>query len=183
MQQREEEDGVAAPSLVALAAALALAACSPVLDWRESHPEGSGAVMLFPCRPVRHDRTVRVADATLRWQLHSCAAGGATFSLAVADGAEPAQVTPLLAALRTEAVANLGGSATEQPPVAIAGATPNAQSALLRIVGRRPEGRPVVAHAAFFVKGLRLYQATVLADDEPAGSEALDTFFASIRLP
>jgi hypothetical protein len=183
MQQREEHDGVATSGLVALAAAIVLAACSPVLDWRESHPEGSGAAMLFPCRPVRHDRTVRVGEITLRWQLHSCAAGGATFSLAVADGAEPVQVTPLLAALRSETLANLGGAATEQPLPAIAGATPNAQSALLRIVGQRPGGRRVVGHAAFFVKGLRLYQATVLDNDESAGSEALETFFASIRLP
>ena len=38
--------------------------------------------------------------------------------------------------------------------------------------------------AAFFVKGLRLYQATVLGDDDaPAAREAADTFFGAIRLP
>ena len=73
--------------------------------------------------------------------------------------------------------------AVEAPPPAIAGATPNGQSALLRIDGRRPDGRPVVARAAFFVKGLRLYQATVLGAGEPVNAEALETFFASIRLP
>jgi hypothetical protein len=36
---------------------------------------------------------------------------------------------------------------------------------------------------AFFVKGLRLYQATVLGDDDPADGETLETFFGSIRLP
>ncbi len=76
-----------------------------------------------------------------------------------------------------------GATATERPLPAIAGATPNAESTLLRIVGRRGDGRRVVAHAAFFVKGLRLYQATVLGDDDPADGEVLETFFGSIRLP
>jgi hypothetical protein len=185
MRQREGQHGDRPARLVALVAALLLSACSPTFDWRESRPDGSGASLLFPCRPDRQERRVRVADTMLRLQLFSCSAGEATFSLTVGDGAEPAQVRPLLAALRKQALANLAAAeATERPLPAIAGATPNPESALLRIVGRRADGRRVVAHAAFFVKGLRLYQATVLGgDDDPAGSEALATFFASIRLP
>jgi hypothetical protein len=184
MRQREQQHGARPAQLAMLATTLLLTACSPTLDWRESRPEGSGAILLFPCRPDRHERSVRVVDTTLRLQLHSCKAGGATFSLTVGDGAEPAQVTPVLAALRNQTLANLGAAdVTERPLPPIAGATPNPESALLRIVGRRADGRRVVAHAAFFVKGLRLYQATVLADDDPAGSETLATFFASIRLP
>lgn len=182
MQRRELQAAVAAPA-VALLALLCLGACAPALDWRETHPAGSGVVMMFPCRPDRHERTVRMVDADLRLQLHSCRAGGATFSLAAADGADPARVMPLLAALRAQALANLGGGAIEEPLPAIAGATPNPQSALLLIVGQRQDGRRVVAHAAFFVKGLRLYQATVLGADQTPGSEALETFFGSIRLP
>ena len=185
MRQRNEQHGDRPARLAALLAALLLSACSPTFDWRESRPDGSGATLQFPCRPDRHERSVRVAETTLRVQLFSCSAGDATFSLTVGDGAEPTQVTPLLAALRKQTLANLAAAeATERPLPAIAGATPNPESALLRIVGRRADGRRVVAHAAFFVKGLRLYQATVLGgDDDPAGSEALATFFASIRLP
>jgi hypothetical protein len=184
MRQRGGRHGVAASPWAVLAIACALGACSPALDWRESRPEGSGATLLFPCRPARQDRDVRVGTATLRLQLHSCNAGDMTFSLAVADGAEPAQVTQLLAALRAQALANLGNSAaSERPLPAISGATPNPQSALLRIAGQRPDGRRVVADAAFFVKGLRLYQAMVLGEGDPDRSETLETFFASIRFP
>jgi hypothetical protein len=182
MQQRRHRRRVPAPA-AALLAVVSFVACAPALDWRESHPDGSGVVMMFPCRPDRQERTARVGDATLRLQLHSCRAAGATFSLAAADGAEPAQVTPLLGTLRSQVLANLGGVATEEPLPAIVGATPNAQSALLRIDGRRADGRRVVAYAAFFVKGLRLYQAMVLDADAAAGNEALETFFSSIRLP
>jgi hypothetical protein len=45
--------------------------------------------------------------------------------------------------------------------------------------GRLPDGRRVVEDAAFFVKGLRVYAATVLGESIPA--EAVETFFASIK--
>jgi hypothetical protein len=182
MHKRRPQHGVAAPAAGWLAA-LVVGACAPALDWREAHPAGSGVTMMFPCRPDRQERTLQVGTATLRLQPHSCRAAGATFSLAAADGAEPAEVTPLLAALRSQALATLGGVATEQPLLAIAGATPNARSVLLRVVERRPDGRRVVAYAAFFVKGLRLYQAMILGADETTGKEAIETFFSSIHLP
>jgi hypothetical protein len=133
MHMRAPRPGVGG---VAAALALVLAACSPVFDWRESRPEGSDAALMFPCRPERHQRPVRLGAATLPMRLHACSAGDAVFSLSVLDVADPVQVTPLLA-----------------------------------------------ADAAFFVKGLRLYQATILGSDKAPGREAVDTFFGAIRLP
>jgi hypothetical protein len=112
-------------------------------------------------------------------QMHSCSAAGAAFSLAFADVADVARVTSLLAALRVAAQANLGGAATARPLV-VAGATPNEQSALIQIEGRLPDGRRLVEHAAFFARGLRLYQATALG--ESIDADALDTFFNSIQV-
>ena len=96
---------------------------------------------------------------------------------------DPARVTPELSALRAQLLANLAAAATEERPLALAGATPNVQSARLHIVGKRPDGSRVVADAAFFVKGLTLYQATVLGSDDAPGREAVETFFGAIRLP
>lgn len=163
--------------------ALLFAGCAPALDWRESRPEGSGATMTFPCRPQRHERTVRIGDTEARMQLHSCAAADAVFSLSVVDASGPGEVSGLVAALRRQASVNISGAATARELPRVAGATPNPQSGLSVIVGRRPDGRPVVEHAAFFVKGLRVYQATVLGDGQHPGDEAVDTFFAAIRLP
>ena len=182
MQTRARRPGVRGAA-AALAAAMAALACSPVFDWRETRPEGSGAALVFPCRPDRHERTVRIGVAVLAMQLHSCSAGGATFALGTVDVADPADVTPLLAAFRVQAAANLGDAASEQSAFAPPGATPNPQSVRTAFAGARPDGRRVVAQAAFFVKGLRLYQATVLGADDTRGREAVDTFFGAIRLP
>ena len=157
----------------------ALAACAPPFDWRDVRPEGSGVTMLFPCRPDRHERAVRIAGSELRMQMHSCTAAGATFSLAFVDAALPGQVAPLLAELRARAAGNIGG-VSEAHPFAPPGATPNEHSALLQTFGRLPDGRRVTEHAAFFVKGLRLYQATAIAESLPV--DAAQTFFGAIKL-
>jgi hypothetical protein len=158
---------------------MSLAACAPSLNWRDTRPEESGVRMLFPCRPDRHERTIRIADAEMRMRMHSCSAAGAVFSLAFVDVAEPARVTPVLVAMRGAAAANLNGTAAARPWV-VPGATPNEKSALVRVEGRLPDGRLVVEHATFFVKGLRLYQATALGDSLDA--DAIETFFGSITV-
>ena len=124
-----------------------------------------------------------LAGADVPMRMHACSAAGANFSLAALDVAEPAAVTATLTALRTHLIANVSGAATEQRPLALAGATPNPASARLHILGKRPDGSPVVADTVFFVKGLRLYQAAVLGSGDAPGAEAVDTFLGSLRLP
>jgi len=172
-----------APRTAALAlAAACLVACSPTLDWRESRPEGSGATLMFPCRPGKLERTVHLAGATLTMQQHACSAGGVLYSLSVAQAAAPESVSPLLAAWRADAASNIGGVASELPPPVVSGATPNPNSGFVRLAGKLPDGRPVVEHAAFFVRGTRLYQAAVVTTTKRVGPEALDNFFGAIRL-
>jgi hypothetical protein len=165
--------------LLAAALLIAVVACTPTLNWRDTRPEGSGVAMLFPCRPDGHERTIRVAGDPLRMQMHSCRAAGAAFSLAFVDAPGAARVTPLLAEMRAAAAAHVSGTVAVRAMV-VPGATPNEQSALVRIEGRLPDGRAVVEHAAFFVKGLRLYQATALGESLTA--DALETFFGSIKI-
>jgi hypothetical protein len=165
------------PAAVAL---IAVAACTPSLDWRESRPAGSGVAMLFPCRPERHEREVRIAGfSSLRMQMQSCAAAGATFSLAFIDATRPDQVDRLLEALRRLAADNIAG-APEPSPFQAPGATPNALAGRLRIAGRLPDGKPVIEHAAFFVRGSRVFQATAIGASLP--EEAVQTFFGAIKV-
>ena len=167
------------PGPVAAVFLVAMAACTLALDWRQAHLEGSGVAMLFPCRPDRHERAVQLAGVGLRMQMHSCRAARASFSLAYVDAAQPAQVGPLLDELRGRAVANIAGVGAVRP-FAVPGATPNERSAQLRVEGRLPDGSEITEHAAFFVKGLRVYQATALGKAVPA--EAVETFFGAIKV-
>ena len=184
MQTRARLPGVRGTAAAIASACAAAAGCSPTFDWREARLEGTDVAMMFPCRPVKQERTVRVADAARPMRLHSCTAGDGLFMLASIDVADPREVTTSLAAFRAQAAANLAGSATENGPFTPAGATPNPQSARIVIAGARADGQRVVAQAAFFVKGLTLYQAAVLgAGDNTSGREATETFFGAIHLP
>jgi hypothetical protein len=166
--------------IVALAA-VAGAACSPTLNWREFVPEGSGLTATFPCRPDRETRDVVLAGSSTSMTLLACSAGGATYALSFADVADPARITATLGALRTSAVANVQGVAPRVAPLRIKGMTANEQAARIAVSGRRPDGAALQEQAAFFTRGQRVYQATVIgAQPVPQSAE---TFFGGLKFP
>jgi hypothetical protein len=163
-----------------LAASIGLGACTPTLDWREFEPEGSGIVVNFPCRTDRHARKVSVAGMAVRMEMLVCTAGGATYALAFIDLTGPEEVASVLAGLRAAAAGNLGVVEPVSGPLIVRGMTPNPMAARLRFNGRRPDGAAVQEQAAFFAKGLRVYQASVIG---PAlVEEGVDTFFGGLKL-
>ncbi len=165
--------------IAALVAASCSAACSPTLDWREFVPEGTDISVSFPCRPDRQARAVTVAGAKAQMQMLACNAGEATFALAFVDVADPARVGATLAELRATAASNLQDASPQNAPLQIKGMTPNAQAARLTIAGKLPDGAAVQEHAAFFARGLRVYQATVIGA-KPA-PQVVDTFIAGLK--
>lgn len=165
----------------ALGAAVGLlAACAPALDWRELRPEGSGLVLLMPCKPERQARQVSLASTQVRLELHACSAGGITWGVAHADVGDPARVGAALDELRASAARNLGAAQATALPLKVEGATPNASSQRVQLAGHMPDGRAAVEQTAVFVKGTRVFQAVALG--QALDAEAVDTFFASLRL-
>ena len=59
--------------------------------------------------------------------------------------------------------------------------TPNDQAGRMVVSGRLPDGAAVQEHALFFVRGLRVYSATVIgAKPVP---QAVEIFFGGLRFP
>ena len=169
-------------ALPSLATAVAiLAGCSPALDWREFQAEGSGIVASFPCKPDRHVRTVKLEVQTVRMEMLVCSVGEVSYALSFADLDDPARVSDALQELQGLARSNLASEGSESQPLQVPGMTPNPKAARLRVNGRRPDGAAMQEQAAFFVKGLRVYQATVLG--KHVSAEAADTFLGGLRLP
>jgi hypothetical protein len=164
-----------------LVALLALAGCSPALDWRESRPEGSAAQLMFPCKPASHARRVTLAGANVEMSMFACSAGGTTYALTFADLRDPGLVTPALDELATALATHLRASApAASQPIAVRGMTPNARAARWSVAGQLPDGRAVQERAALFAHGTRIYQATMLG---PAiDAEAEQTFFGALRV-
>jgi hypothetical protein len=169
------------PRWIAALAMAASAACSPTLDWREFVPDGSELGMTFPCRTDRHARPVVLAGATVQMQMLVCSAGDATWAVSFFDVADPARVSATLAEWRASTVANVQGVAAPPVPVQIKGMTPNEQAVRVTAAGKLPDGAAVQEHAAFFVRGLRVYSATVIGTKPPP--QAVEVFFAGLKFP
>ncbi len=168
-------------NFIAALAATCSVACSPALDWREFVPEGTDIRVAFPCRPDRQARAVVVAGSRTQMQMLACSAGEATFALAFLDVTEPARVGATLAELRATAASNLQSASPKSGPLQIRGMTPNEHAARLTVHGTLPDGAAVRAEAAFFARGLRVYQATVVG---AAPSPALaDVFIGGLQFP
>lgn len=157
-----------------------LCACSPTLDWREVRPEGSAALALFPCKPSVQTRTVQLGAARARMTIAACRAGGATYAIAFADVADPAQVAPALGALRASAVTNWGASGRVLGPMRVPGMTPNTLAERLRFEGKLPSGEAVSQEAGFLARGTRVWQVSVMG--QPLEREAVETFFENLKL-
>jgi hypothetical protein len=162
-------------------AAFMACACSPALDWRELRPEGSGIAALFPCKPDRNVRSLAVAGHQVRMEMLACSADGATYALAYVDLPEPAAIGPALAELRGFAAVNIGAAPATVAALQVPGMTPHPQAARVAFSGRLPDGAAVQEQAAFFAKGLRVYQASVIGTR--LQGEGAETFLAALKLP
>ena len=159
--------------------AIGLAACAPEANWREFNAEASGVVTMFPCRPDHHARPLRVAGSQVRMEMLVCAAAGSTFALGFLDVTDPARVQATLGEMRSIALANVHGAAPQLALARIPGMTPNSQAVRLSMGGTLPDGGAIHVHAAFFAKGLRVYQATVIGA-APA-PQLVETFFDGLK--
>jgi len=151
-----------------------------MLNWREIRPEGSELFAMFPCKPERFARSVMLAGAKVEMRMSSCVVNGVTFAVAYASVVDPVRVTAAITELRNAAAGNIGGTAKDVAQAAVAGMTPNPLSGRVVLTGRSPDGNALQEQAVFFVKGLRVYQASIVGPT--VDPEAADIFVAGLRL-
>jgi hypothetical protein len=166
--------------MTAAALLLAVAACSPALDWREIRPEDSGVIAMFPCKPKLFARQVPLAGAKVEMRLASCMAKDTTYAIGYANVVDPGQVTRAIEQLRGAAAVNIGAAPAGGVAWSVSGMTPNPLAEKVVMTGHDAEGKPIHEQAVFFVKGLRVYQATMVGP--VLDPEAAETFFGGLKL-
>jgi hypothetical protein len=161
-----------------LAAAAALLACAPALNWREIRVESTGLKAMFPCKPDRAMRPVAMPDGPVNLQALACDAGGAQFAVVFAQR-PPATAGEFLSRWQAATLAGLHSSAArETRPFRPAGALDLPQSLMLVAEGRRADGSAVQGQAAWFAHGQQVFQAVVYA--ERLRPEAVEPFFSAL---
>jgi hypothetical protein len=111
---------------------------------------------------------VPIEGTPLRMEMVTCTAEGIHVRSQHFAVRDPAAVSAAIDAVKAASVANLGGTRAENVcGFQLAGMTPNPRPARLEVTGRRPDGEAVDLHAAFFTRGLRIYQLSVLGKAPP----------------
>lgn len=166
-------------ALIAILLGVAIAACTPALDWRSVHSADGGVELQFPCKPTSLTRPVAIDGRSVPMTMLSCSAQGLTFGLVDADLGDPARVTPALIAMRAALAANLGAREIDAGPFALPGMTPNPHAVRVRYAGHAPDGAPIEEEAVFFTRAMHVYQAAVLGahPDE----DVVAAFFDNLR--
>ena len=166
-----------------LIASALLAACSPTFNWRAASLdiEASTLAAMLPCKPDQAVRSVVLGTNTLSLHMLGCEAGGATFTVAGAQVAEPALLSPTLAAWQSAMAVQLKASAPGAlERLALPGATAVAGSGRQSLAGAAAN-----AQVAWFARGLTLYQAAIYTQDvnTKLPADTVDSFFEGLRLP
>jgi len=166
----------------ALAALLALAACSPSLNWRQVRPEGTRLNLLLPCKPDKAQKVVPLGGRATPLSMLGCDADGATFAVAVADVGDAAQAAPVLAQWQALTLANMKAAPASLQPLTlkISGAAAGLAVSRVQAQGQRADGAAVSTQAAYFAQGSQLFQVVMYAPT--IAPEVAETFFSSLKL-
>ena len=179
---------------LAVGIALALAACSPALNWRTVQLKDAPLQIALPCDPQTATRPVALGLGTVQLSVLGCEARQATYAVSHFRVAEPARAAETLAYWQAAVLAQLHSEraagqaallhARGDGPWVTAGALNLPQSQRLTFEGLDAGGRKVVGHGLWFARmegsAARVYHAVIYAD-QLLPAEA-DTFFAGLRL-
>jgi len=161
----------------AAAVLVALAACSPELDWREfTSPEGQFTVML-PARPTRESRELVLAGAKVRMQMVTAQVSGTAFGVGYADLPSAADAARTVSEIRDALTRNLGGRVISERPVDLDGAT----GIEFQVEGAA-QGSPMRLAARVVAAGNRFYQVVVVGRAERVTGVDLTLFPGSFKL-
>ncbi len=173
-----------------LLGALALAGCSPALNWRNVPVTDAHLTVSLPCKPDHGKKNVALGTEQVELSMVGCEAKGALFALSYMEIGDPSRVGAVLALWHNAVRAQLQlpkqapGTAPEERPFTRKGALNIPQSVRMQATGRAADASAVQADGVWFahLKGsqVQLVHAVVYAkqrDDEVANS-----FLESITL-
>lgn len=163
-----------------LGSILALSACSPALNWRESSAGPAGALkLLLPCKPDRASRPMPLAGETVDLHMLGCEADGILFAVSWAEMKDASRTGPALAQWQAAMLAALRASTPQVQPFALKGA--DAQPGAVRVSagGQRPNGGAVQALGVWFARGAQVFHAVMYADK--LNADGTETFFSGLE--
>lgn len=159
--------------LIAIAAGIALSACSPKFDWREVRGSSAPFTVLLPAKPSTFTREMELGGVKLQMQMTAADAAGVSFAVGCARVDDAGKVPEVLAAMRTGMLKNIQGVPTAQNP-------PDAER--LEAIGTLPNQQPVKLVGRFLARGPWVYQVVAIGAQQALTPDVLDTFMTSFKV-
>lgn len=165
--------------LAALLASLALSACSPTYNWRESSDSGAHFSVLLPGKPASVTRQVDLDGPKVEMNMTAAEVDGTTFAVGTAELGDSPAAGKALDAMATALLNNIGGTARAE---AVLPGKTEAYGRVLDLDARGSvRGRPQRLVARLAARDKRIYQILILGEDKAVTDEIVETFFASFK--
>ncbi len=159
---------------------LALAACSPSLNWREVRGADAPYSVLLPAKPASHSRTVALGDLKVEMSMTAAEVDDMNFAVASARIDDASKRETALATMQRAMLRNIGAEQHSEKKVVLDGGVPATE---IEASGRAARnGRTLLLRARFAIHGERVYQAVAIGPKDQLTPEASDTFLSSFKL-
>lgn len=171
-------------ALGVVAAAGALAACSPTYDWRTISNSESGYTVDLPAKPGADERRIDVNGTPMRMRMQTAEVANDVFVVGTLElpDAQPATQQKALDFLRAGLARNVSAAPEAHQvavPLAGGGSVEGVEMSMAGKAGANGETRTI--HARLVAKGARAYQVAIVGRAEPP-VEQVDQFFGSFKL-
>lgn len=180
------------------AAIVALAACSPTLNWRSVQVQGAPLQALLPCDSQTATRSVEMGLGTVQMNMQGCDADYATYAISHFLVRQPERAAETLSYWQAAVLGQLNSASPGEPAQSARllnapgdgafrpqGALNLPQSIRTTFEGVGPQGWKLTGHGVWFAslepEGVRVYHAVIYADK--LRPQAAETFFAGLKLP
>jgi hypothetical protein len=165
---------------VLLGAILALSACSPALNWRESFAGPNHSLkFLLPCQPDHASRTMALGGESIELRMQGCEADGILFAVSWIELRDAGRSGAVLAQWQTAMLATMRADTPQSQSFALKGADVQPAAVRLHASGRRDNGSAVQAQGVWFARDGRVFHAVMYADKLDAN--AAETFFSGFE--
>jgi hypothetical protein len=163
--------------LCVLAAALALAGCSPTYNWRNYTSPDARYRVTFPAKPSSATRTIELDGMRVSMTMTAAEVEGATFAVGAAEAPDAERARAALKAMKLALLRNIGAPLPAQAAVS----TSTSASTDVDATGAG-QGRPMRLVGHFEARGTRFYQVIVIGRDKSVPPEQIEQFLTSFTL-
>ncbi len=171
--------------LTAAALLLAVAACSPKLDWREVHGADAPYTALLPAKPASFAREIDLHGIKMTMSMLAADVDGTTFAIGSARLPDNAQALAALEGMKEGMLKNIAGSIISEKKAEASASTTNGsrqtRSYDVEARGSLQNGQPVLMAARFVASDQWVYQAVIVGKEKVVTRDAIDTFLTAFK--